>query len=56
MGYYAAQNAVPAARTVAVTNIASNPTSQSVAPVTTNITLKRIRQLSTRSAKSSQRS
>ena len=40
MGYYAAQNAVPAARTVAVTNIASNPTSQLVAPVTTNITLK----------------
>jgi 2-alkenal reductase len=40
MGYYAAQNAIPAARAVAVTNIASNPPSQSVAPVTTNITLK----------------
>lgn len=40
MGYYAAQNAVPTAKPIAVTTIASNPTTQPVAPVTTNITLK----------------
>ena len=39
MGYYAAQNAIPAARAVPVTNIASSPTAQAVAPVT-NLTLK----------------
>ena len=38
MGYYAAQNAIPAARAVPVTNIASNPTAQPVA--VTNLTLK----------------
>ena len=39
MGYYAAQNAAPAAKPIAVTSVATNPTAQSVAPVT-NITLK----------------
>lgn len=40
MGYYAAQNAAPAARSVPVTTISSNPAAQPIAPVTTNITLK----------------
>jgi 2-alkenal reductase len=39
MGYYAAQNAVPTAKPIQVTTIASSPTTQPVAPVT-NITLK----------------
>ncbi|MCI0476257.1 MAG: trypsin-like peptidase domain-containing protein, partial [Anaerolineales bacterium] len=37
---YAAQNAVPTAKPIQVTTIASSPTTQPVAPVTTNITLK----------------
>lgn len=41
MGYYAAQNVAPSAQPIAVTTIASSPTTQQpVAPVTTNITLK----------------
>ncbi|MEW5720051.1 MAG: trypsin-like peptidase domain-containing protein [Chloroflexota bacterium] len=39
VGYYAAQNAMPAARSIAATTIATNPTAPSAAPVT-NITLK----------------